>query len=240
MPHHGSVEPSRRELIERSLALWDPFPVDTQRRPIVLSGVAVLHNGGGFDSVEAKEAFSAGMVAADVDLEPGLLERLTEHAGAPNMDGLSALRVVKASSTHRRFMTDRGMRRLPAWDLELTHAQGVFTALSTTVETWWPPAWDSTMFHETQHPVSYVDRTSRQLSYSSFTGSPRDSIFQAGEVFESDCALHVTVNREWKEPRPTVMTLVGTDSNVEVTLDRPLGARVLIDHLGNPLPVVTR
>lgn len=236
----GWMEPSRRELIERSLALWDSFPVDTHRRPIVLSGVAVWYNGGGFDSVEAKEAFSSGMVAADVDLEPGLLERLTEHAGAPNMAGLSLLRVVKASPTHRRFMTDRGMRRLPAWDLELTHTKGVFTALSTTVETWWPPAWDSTMFHETQHPRSYVDTTSQQLSYSFFSGSPRYSTYQAGEVLETDCALHVTVNREWKEPRPKAMTLVGTNSNVEVTLDRPLGARVLIDRLGNPLPVVTR
>lgn len=148
----GWMEQSRRELIERSLALWDSFPVDARRRPIVLSGVAVWYNGGGFDSVEAKQAFSAGMVAADVDLEPGLLERLTEHAGAPNTAGLSLLRVVKSSPTHRRFMTDRGMRRLPAWDLELTHTKGVFTVLSTTVETWWPPSWDSTTFHETQHP----------------------------------------------------------------------------------------
>lgn len=234
------MEPSRRELIERSLALWDPFPVDTRPRRIVLSGVAVWSSGGGFDSMEAKEAFSAGMVEAAVDLEPGLLERLTEHAGAANMAGLSPLRVVKVSPAQRRFMTDRGMRRLPAWDLELTHTQGVFTALSTTVETWWPPAWDSTTFHETQHPQSYVDTTCQQLSYSFFSGSRRYSTYRAGEVLETDCGLHVTVNREWNEPRPKAMTLDGTTSNVEVTLDRPLGARVLIDHLGNPLPVVTR
>lgn len=227
-------------MIEHSLALWDKFPVDTRPRPIVLCGVAVWNNGAGFGSVEAKEAFAAGMVETDVDLEPGLLERLTEHSGAANMAGLSPLRVVKASPAQRRVMTDRGMRRFPAWDLELTHVKGVFTALSTRVGTWLPPAWDSTTFHETQHPQSNLDTTGKQLSYSFFSGSPRYFTYQAGEVIDTDSALHVTVDQEWKEPRPQAMTLVGTTSSVEVALREPLGSRVLIDQLGNPLPVVIR
>jgi hypothetical protein len=85
-----------------------------------------------------------------------------------------------------------------------------------------------------------LDTSGRRLSYS-FTGSPLHySNYRVRDVVQTDHALCVTLEHSWKEPRPDVIGMSAAGRTVDVELDRPLGARVLIDHQGHPLPVVTR
>lgn len=198
----------------------------------------MISSDGGFDSGDAKQAFLAGMVETDVELQPGLLALLTADAGPAHVDGLAALRIVKATRTHRRFMTDRGMQSLPAWDLELTHSRGAWTVLSTTVYTWWPPTWESTRFRETLHPQSSIDPSGLQFRYSSLGSSGRGVTHRVGEVLQTDRAVHVTVESSWDEQQSGALSMALATRTVEVALDRPLGAGLLIDQHGNPMPVV--
>ena len=119
-----------------ALHLWRDFPVAVQPRPLVLVGDAVLVDGG-FDSDAAKIAYLQGAVDDDGLLPPEVREVMLPHMGGPSPMRLG---VTGVGSTTGRFLTDRGLCELPAWEVRLTHLSGAVTVLSPAPRSWSCPS----------------------------------------------------------------------------------------------------
>ena len=118
-----------RSAVEVALALWNGFPVQARPRPIIPLGEGVvLDPRTGFPDDATKLAYSEGrfVLRAPLPKGPATAGRLrissaadafgrlraTERSGATNVPALVVRAVHLRTAT---FLTDRGRKRLPAW-----------------------------------------------------------------------------------------------------------------------------
>jgi hypothetical protein len=217
------------------LDLWHRFPVAEVPRPLVLVG-AVVRESGGFDSGEAKIAYLEGAID-EVDVLPaGLYDSMCPRP-RPSGSGFR-LRVVEVRSVLATFLTDRGDEDLPAWEVSLSHLDGVVTILDppTVARAWHPEGWSATT-----QPGPFVNaglhEDGRTLSLS-FSGTPRAyADYPAAEIRESSTAV-LMVPIAVDHPNLSGARLAYAERR-EVTgaLTEPLGARVLVTGDGFPVPV---
>jgi hypothetical protein len=115
-----SGDDQQREQARRGLRAWAGFPADREPRPLVLLSPAVRSPSFGTDA-GAKLAFVRGGVEAVPGFPAGILHAMRRHrqdAGPP----LEPLVATTAALVTAEFLTDRGPRQLPAWEVR---AQGV-------------------------------------------------------------------------------------------------------------------
>ncbi|MGH6877018.1 MAG: hypothetical protein ACREHV_06510 [Rhizomicrobium sp.] len=191
---------------------------------------------GGFPSVEAKLAFVRGAVDAASGFPNDLLDAVRSGRGQ-GYDG-PPLILKTAVLSEAEFVTDRGRRRLPAWEV---HAEGVpapIWVLDPPVkELIWGPN-DIAAAGSVQRWLgctAVVDGRSVTLS---FSGSPREySDYPDAEVLEADGAVAIIPNEVSKVPPGQFRRLNAEHREVTVTLSEPLGNRVLLDGHGVPVMV---
>lgn len=217
------------------LDLWSGFPVAEVPRPLVLVG-SVVRESGGFDSGEAKVAYLEGAIDGVEVLPAGLYDSMCPRL-RPNRSGFR-LRVVAVRSVVAPFLTDRGDEDLPAWEVSLSHLDGVVTIVDpqTAARAWHPEGWRATT-----QPGPFVNAglhdDGRSLTLH-FTGTPRAyADYPTVEIRESTTAV-LMVPVAVDHPNLSGVRLAYAERR-EVTgiLTQPLGARVLVTGNGFPVPV---
>jgi hypothetical protein len=220
----------RREQARRGLEAWAGFPADQEPRPLVLLGPAARP--GGFPDGQTKLAFLRGVVQAAPDFPDAVLQVMRRepggYTGAP-------LRLTKATLGTAEFATDRGRQELPAWRVRAKHVPEPIWVLDPAIVqlTWQPPGPEPVSW---QGSAATLDPDGCTLTMT-FTGSPHVN-YPDVDVLESGAAVALL-------PVPTPLrpgwyTTLGQGRVVTVTLDRPLGSRILLDERGSPVMVTSR
>jgi len=224
----------RAELLA-GLAQWSTFPIGDDPRPMLLLSDAF--NLAGFTSVDTKKAFER-TVEVDPSLPPVVLEAL-RLAGAYNGDGSrSPVRVVDARESDREFSTDRGLRRLPVWELDMTNTIGpghVMTA-EWQRKAWAPHIAASRSGMGTRGHAS-VSADGRTVAFT-FPGRPACyASYPRALVEESDHAVAIYPIPQDHPNAPEVRLQYLETRTVGVTLSQPLGDRVLLGFGTRPVSV---
>ena len=115
-----------------ALQRWEAFPVDRAPRPLVLTAPSVGFERG-FRSGDAKMAFLHGDIQSAVWLPDGLLDVLRESAASERRTRTSPLLIAHARPCQATFVTDRGMRKFPAWHLGGPDIDGACWVLDPTI-----------------------------------------------------------------------------------------------------------
>lgn len=223
-------------VVSDPLESWSRFPVAEVPRPLVLVG-SIVRESGGFDSGAAKIAYLDGAID-DVEVLPhGLYESMCPRV-RPSRSGLR-LSEVAVRSVYAPFLTDRGDQDLPAWEVTLSHLDGVVTILDprTVARAWHPDGLASTT-----QPGPFVTAglhgDGRTLTLH-FTGTPRAyADYPSAEVRESSSAVLMVPIAVDRRHLPGAARLAYAERR-EVTeeLAHPLGARVLVTSGGFPVSV---
>lgn len=179
-------------------------------------------------------------------LAAGLLEVLgagetrREARPGPHRDGGSLL-ITGASQGHAVFATDRGRRSLRAWRLTGPDLLGSLWVLDPPIAaTRWAPPQDGPPppFQGAPNRAERATLTDDGMTLRfSFIGGPREYVdYPAVEVINSDQAV-VLLPVEYDTGPPGPRNAIGYCREVAVTLDRPLGRRVLADLDATPVMV---
>ena len=214
------------------------FPIDGISRPLVLNGPQVLFDGG-FINGDAKMAFLSGAVESEVELAPGVFELLRAGSSSSNSFSGAPLRITGAAAVLGAFSSDRGMARLPAWELTVGGATRPFIVRDPATAHWWPAGWDESTPREANAQPSRIDSSGTFLSYV-FSGTPLHyGRYVGAEVLETEHAVHIIPSWQWNESRPkTVSLALASGLRLNIRLERPLASRVLITAYGQPLTVL--
>jgi hypothetical protein len=223
-----TADERRREQARRGLEAWAGFPADHQPRPLVLLGPAARP--GGFPDGQTKLAFLRGAVQAAPGFPAAVLQVIRRepaaYAGPP-------LRLITATLGTAEFATDRGRQELPAWQVRAEHVpEPIWVLDPAIVQLTWEPPGPAVGWHGT---AATVDPSGCILTMT-FTGSPHDS-YPDVDVLESGAAVALLPVPSPR--RPGWYTTVGQRRDVTVTLDRPLGSRILLDGTGSLVMVTT-
>ena len=249
-PQHGE---DRRLAEDRAwarwaLSRWESFPVGRDPRPLVMAWPLTWFEGG-FRSSEAKLAFLYGDIEATVPLPRGMLGLLREGESGPLPDPRerrwsSPLLITEASSGSAAFHTDRGRREFPAWRLGGPDVDGHFWILDPAVAArrWKPPQPAPPRPFDGQPHRSgsaVIEHDGRTLRFTFTGGVPTIFEYPAAEVMETGQAVVVLpVEQYVGPPGPGFVAMVGCGRTVSVTLDRPLGRRVVVDLDATPITVL--
>jgi len=240
--------------------LWRPFPVTADPRPIVMAGPSILEPADAYPSADAKTAFYNGSFVLRADLPSGP----DSENGFPLVSAESALHSLRASGASQgpaapgtaqppleivgvrlgeaEFGTDRGYRTLPAWLFQLGGMASPAAVLAVASPALYRPpvAGYSTVGH-VEAGGAAGSRTFVLHFVGAQSGTGPCSADYVADVVEAPWAVSVAVQ---KEPSagptgPVACYTVGYTRQLLVTLDQPLGNRVLVDDKGELLPVAT-
>jgi hypothetical protein len=221
---------------------WQEFPVQRQPRPLVLVGPRVRVEGG-FRTAQAKLAFHHGLFEWRVSV-PGPV-RAELLAGAQPVDRhervVDPLPIILAALSTGEFATDRGRRQLPAWRLEIDGGLAPVWVLDPEIDPpEWLPAPGAGAPWPTGSPPIADPHESAELADDGVTmtlhfigGAEQLERYPRAEVVESDHAVALVPVREQIGPEGVYRTAVGFGRAVVGVLERPLGARVLVNLAGN-------
>lgn len=228
-------------IAHRALRRWDDFPLDTPPRPIVLVGERIQFPR--FSSVQAKNAAFSGQFDASSRRVPSAVGAgLRSFRDAQPADGYAALRILVARRSHARFLTDRGLKLLAAWELEIEQALGPAYLLDPAVDVWAPPDMRGEVTAggvlgaiSTRGTVS-VGKDGRSISCRviGLPGRPPRGKIEVYETRTAAIAI-VVARRTGNAVRPAAA--VGVEHQLDAVLNEPLGDRVLVDVHGNPCEV---
>jgi hypothetical protein len=224
------------EQARRGLRAWAEFPADREPRPLVLLSPAVRAPSFGTDA-RAKLAFVRGAVEAVPGFPAEILHAMRPHrqdAGPPP----DPLVLTTATLGTAEFVTDRGPRQLPAWEVR---AQGVpepFWVLDpgTSLQAWPRQGLDEQQV-SWGHSTAVVGADGRTVTLRFIFGSGYADCPSA-EVLEAGGAVAV-VPAEADPGPPGFRAMPARPREVTAVLTRPLGPRVLLDGLGLPVMVLS-
>ncbi len=231
-----SVHGQERDQVQRCVQAWAGFPADRDLRPLILLGPSVRAGPFPADG-KAKLAFVRGLVEAAPGFPAEILHALRpdrQQAGPP----AEPLLMTTAALSTAEFLTDRGQRQLPAWEV---HAHGVPEPIwvldpGTGQQAWCPPGLED---HGLTGDISKarLDADGRTITLS-FTGIPRAyADYPRADVLEAGSAVAIVpVPVDIGPPGPRRAYAEGRE--VIAVLTRPLGPRVLLDGYGSPVVVL--
>ncbi len=247
-PEASSDVTTLLEWCDRAAARWADFPVDTDPRPVVLTGPGVRLGDriGDFKFVNSvsKRAFLCGAVerGAGVPDEPVELLRRHRRPDLHEPGATASLLITRAERSHTEFWTDRGRRVLSAWRIETPGARGAIWAMAeeALARCWFP----APQHHGAPRPPErlgldratlFEDEVTLRVS---FRGKAESVADYGGCVIETSTAVCVA-----PAERPLKEETAGTawryaSRELTVRLARPLGARVLVRPAGSPLAVL--
>jgi hypothetical protein len=240
-----------------ALQLWAGFPVTASPRPLVLTGPAVIDPTSGFAGGPDKLAYASG----SFDLRTELPAAPAAVDGQPIMSAAQAFAALRGSGSGSQqsapalvisgvtlgtgtFSTDRGPRSLPAWIFRFAAVADPAAVLAIPTADRWPrPGMPTSNGNLTGVSIS-GDGTQVSLTFvGAAPGSgPCDAEYTA-DVSQSATALAISVRQQPKPSLPSSTDgpamgcdLIGYQRTLTVTLQPPLGNRVLVDSQGAPIP----
>jgi hypothetical protein len=241
-----------------ALELWASFPADASPRPLVLTGPDVIDPASGFASGGDKLAYISGSYELTTTLPAGPVtvngQRISSAAealaelssgGGVKQPGSTPLAITRAELGTGAFPTDRGMRTLPAWSFRFAGVAEPALVLAIPPADRWPRPGMPT--NDDPQGVSISpDGAKATLSFiGAAAGTGLCEAEYTADVRQGRTAVMISVRQL---PHPTPDPDPGVDPNlamacaaagyprtVTVTLQPPLGNRVLIDSHGAPL-----
>jgi hypothetical protein len=243
-----------------ALNLWSAFPVHAKPRPVVPLGEGVvLDPRTGFPDDSTKIAFEEGRFVLGTALpgSPGTVghDRISSPAGAYGLlrsEGRSSgikvapliIRAVRLRAG--TFLTDRGRRRLPAWQFWFKHVAKPASVLALAPpDLFLPPPMQQLGPSGTGNSIedsATADRPGRAIKIS-FIGAhagngPCDARYSASAVSSSQAVAYTIKTITTPAPPHTFCSDVGYTRTAVLHLREPLGARVLISSTdGGAVPV---
>jgi len=244
-----------------ALRLWADFPVNASPRPLVLTGPAILDPANGFPADgDAKMAYIEGdfQLKTTLPTEPSTVNGQQVITAAQALAELRSqgdgkqpvpkpLPITDAMLGTGRFSTDRGARSLPAWTFRFAGVTNPALVLAIPPTDRWPlpgmPTSDGGPGGVTISPDG------SHLTLSFIGAAPGTGACEAeytADIAQSATAVSIS-------PRESAhggnnggnngggdlqgsCDLVGYRRTVTVTLQSPLGNRVVVDSRGVPLP----
>lgn len=247
-------------LNKAALYHWDDFPVDQKPRPIVVIGQILpwpgfLSTAWARGKLELAADLPAVQESTVVELPDGRVEMpiitaRDAHAEVSKPHGLttepsnSRVTVTHVWLASHQFETDRGLLTLPAWHFVATEARKPLVWPALNPSAFWRFGEFGRSFDA---QVTKVEQDGRRLTVlmpveRQPCGKDKPTIRLEPLVFESRTAVAVGLRGR---PGPTLPVDAPMACNddlrlvpYQVTLSRPLGARVLVDSQGTPAPMV--
>jgi hypothetical protein len=236
-----------------ALGWWASFPVDASPRPLVLTGSAIIDPAGGFPVDDSKLAYVSGSFRLTTALPAGPVTVHGQRIGSAE-DALAELRkagspgppvstpplaITAVRLDTATFSTDRGPRTLPAWSFRFAGVAEPGRVLAVPAADRWPhPGMPTGSSGPETGATLSADASLATLSFVGMAaGTGPCQANYAADVTQSSTAVSVSV-RELANPnnRNVQCDAVGFRRALTVTLQPPLGNRVLIDAHGTPLP----
>lgn len=236
--------------VQAALDAWAAFPVEAVPRPLVLW--YEVEGPERFPDEDTKNAYESGQFELGCDLHgehapvdglpliggDEILARL-RAAGSTGPEGNEALRITSVTLGQGRFTTDRGVRDLPAWEVRFDGIETPARVLAVAPEA---------IFHQprrafhTTTPLAGASTVDKRTLDLWFVGSPEDvPIAYEAAAFGSRMAVAAVIESTWTGGDRRAVRAVGKRRSARVTLDEPLGERVLIDGRARyPVPVTDR
>lgn len=243
-----------------ALDLWSGFPVRAKPRPIVALGEGVvLDPSTGFPDDSTKIAFDEGRFALATSLprSPGTVghDRILSAGGAYGLlrssgrpSGFSVppliIRAVRLGAA--TFATDRGRRRLPAWQFSFKRVAKPASVLALAPpDLFTPPPLQQlgpTGTGSSIEDSGTANRSGTAITIS-FVGAapgngPCDARYSASAVANRRAVAFTIRTITTPAPPGTICTAVGYTRTAVLHLAKPLSARVLISSTdGGAIPV---
>lgn len=227
------------EELERELAAlthWAGFPAGRSPRPIVLTGRDRVRVPG-FPDAGHKLAHLAGAVVTRCEVPAAVLDALRGEVRPYQREPLV---VSSATRGEAEFESDRGPVLLPAWHLTVDDVAGAFVVLDPGVaeQAWAASGSDVAGLGHYDFAIGDPRGTTFALA---FIGSP-----DVYTDYDPPLRLHtspgavvaglpVPLDKSGGGPR----LLYAQRRQVTVELPEPLGDRVLVNPLGQPVPVLS-
>jgi hypothetical protein len=243
-----------------ALRLWADFPVNASPRPLVLTAPDILDPVHGFPNGDDKMAYISGDFELTAALPTGpssvdgqrvitaaeaLAQLRSQGDGQPVP---TSLRITAVTFGTASFATDRGIRSLPAWTFRFAGVTDPAMVLAIPSTDRWPLP-GMPMGNGGEGGVR-ISPDGRHLTLSFIGGPPGTGPCESeytADTAQSPTAVLISPrelpHRGTKQsPQPgndqiaVTCALVGVTRTVTVTLQSPLGNRVIIDSRGVPLP----
>jgi hypothetical protein len=247
---------------EVALEFWNRFPAQKDPRPVIALGQGVvLDPRTGFPNDETKIAYSEGrfVLRAALPSGPTAADRLPVASAADAFDRLRAIGRLAGGKVAPLiihavrlgtaiFLTDRGPRRLPAWQFFFTHiARPALVLALATTRLFTPPPLQQlgpTGPGNSIEDSARENRTETAIAIS-FIGAPPgngpcDASYSASAVQDRRAVAFTITTHSQLAPPQTVCAAVGYTRTTVLHLPRPLGRRVLISSTDAGAVPVTR
>ena len=136
------------------------------------------------------------------------------------------------------FLTDRGLRRLPAWRLLAEGAMGPIWILDPEVALWQPSGAAEVALPKVQAPAQdpgariEIAGDDRTVTLHWLGAAPEYECYPSAETVESDQAVALVAHGRDSGSRG-IRLAIGHVHRVPAILQAPLGARVFVDLQGN-------
>ncbi|HEY1508758.1 MAG TPA: hypothetical protein VGF93_07160 [Solirubrobacteraceae bacterium] len=250
-----------RSAVRVALDLWSGFSVQARPRPIIPLGEGiVIDPSTGFPDEATKQAYEEGrfVLRASLPNDSGRLGSFPVISGAEAYHRLRALgrslgtpvpplvvRAVRLGTA--TFVTDRGKRRLPAWQFSFKRVAKPASVLALAPpDLFTPPRLEQLGLTGTGNSIedsATTDRSGTAITIS-FIGAaagsgPCEARYTASAVAD-DRAVAFTIHTITKSGPPgTICSAVGYFRTAILRLAKPLGARVLISSSDGGAVAVT-
>jgi hypothetical protein len=246
-------------------AAWADFPVAATPRPVVLTGQAIQDPRTGFRDSDSKLAYIEGRLtlAASLPDAPAKLDGYTVSSAADAVHKMqtpegkgppvaTTLQITDVRLVEHAFATDRGKQALPAWELKIAGVDYPAYVLAVAASEQFDPvagegdgAVPLTLSGDGRElTLPFVARhTSTGPCDSGYTQTLELS--QTANVVVLD--VETVVQQPSAAPSPVACPAIaygprpdpGEPATKTVTLDDPLGARVVVNARGVPLAVTS-
>ena len=234
-----------------ALGLWADFPVDASPRPLVLADPDLKNPARGFLDVRSMEAYDSRRLTLRTKLPVGpammngqrvmsaaeALDQLVDP-GAPRPAGptlaVTAIRLGTAA-----FYTDRGIRMLPVWSFRFAGVPDPALVLAIPQADRWPRA-GMPMIGGSTIEGATISGDGTKVTVMFIGAAPGTGPCEAEyamDVRQSRTAVSVSARALPGRYSQAMCNADGHLRTLTVTLQPPLGNRVLVDPRGAVVPV---
>jgi hypothetical protein len=230
---------------------WQEFPVARSPRPIVFfySMTANIARPAAWPPFECGKFIGAGSLpqgspgmayATWSDHDEGFpaisaadalaaMSRLAPKAGSADCSSVTATTVLSAQFGHATFATDRGDAWMSAWLFQIAGSRSIvgFPALPVSA------FWKGGLTPKSPNGTAFIDASGRRLTVGLCGGSHSASVAESSTVVQVSLIGQGQASAGCSDV-PYSSTY---SSPITVTLDRPLGGRVVVDSNGLAMEV---